>query len=66
MLALLSKLKQPQVISLIALIIIQIAARYGYTFSSETTEDTVLKVLDGLTVLTGLYVAHRSDKNSVI
>lgn len=62
----LTQLKKPQVVSFFAVIIVQIAVRFGYNFDSAEVESTVLSVLDGVTAVTALIVAHKSDKNSLL
>lgn len=62
----LTQLKKPQVVSFLALIIVQVAVRFGLEFDSAEVESTVLSVLDAATAVSALIVAHKSDKNSII
>lgn len=62
----LDKLKQPRVIALIAMIIVQLGTRYGYNFDDAQVQNDVLTTLDWLTWAIGLWVAHKSDENSII
>jgi uncharacterized membrane protein len=60
------RLKQPQVISLLSFLILQVVARWGIKLDDAELQSTIISVLDVFTAINGVVVVHKSDKDSII
>lgn len=62
----LKKLKQPHVITFIATIAAQLLVRYGIVVDNQSVEEVITNIVNVATIVSGIVVAHKSDKNSII
>ena len=60
------KLKQPHIIALSVTVIAQILVRFGVEIDSATIEEVITGILNLATIIAGIVVAYKSDKDSII
>lgn len=63
---LLDKIKQPQVLTFLVMIIVNVAARYGLQMDSAEVQSSIVNIIDALTWISGLVVAYQSSHKSLL